>query len=200
MATNLIVCGLGNPGPEYTDTRHNLGFWVTDLLRERYRGRWRRPCDLYVESRVRIAGKPISLVKPLTYMNLSGDALRLLTGDEEFDPTGLLVVCDDTALPLGRIRLRKKGSDGGHNGLQSIIEALGTREFARLRLGVGPVPEKTDQADFVLSVFPNGMVEPAREMVSRAAECVEAWVAEGANTAMNRFNVQPGDSSSEETD
>ncbi|MCK4774515.1 MAG: aminoacyl-tRNA hydrolase [Candidatus Krumholzibacteria bacterium] len=200
MATNLIVCGLGNPGPEYTDTRHNLGFWVTDLLRERYRGRWRRPCDLYVESRVRIAGKPISLVKPLTYMNLSGDALRLLTGSEEFDPTDLLVVCDDTALPLGRIRLRKKGSDGGHNGLQSIIEALGTREFARLRLGVGSAPEETDQADFVLSVFPAGLVEPAREMVARAAECVEAWVAEGTNAAMNRFNVQPGDSSSEETD
>jgi len=200
MATNLIVCGLGNPGQKYTDTRHNLGFWVTDLLCQRYRGKWRRPSDLYVESRVRIAGKPISLVKPLTYMNLSGDAVRSLTGDEEFDPTGLLVVCDDTALGLGRIRLRKKGSDGGHNGLQSIIEVLGTREFVRLRLGVGPVPEKLDQADFVLSVFPAETVEPAREMVCRAAECVEAWVAEGANAAMNRFNIQPGDSSSEETD
>jgi PTH1 family peptidyl-tRNA hydrolase len=200
MATNLIVCGLGNPGSEYADTRHNLGFWVTELLCERFRGKWRRPSDLYVESRVRIAGNPVSLVKPQTFMNLSGDALQLLTGGVELDPIGLLVVCDDTALGLGRIRLRKKGSDGGHNGLQSIIEALGTREFARLRLGVGPVPENTDQAEFVLSEFPAEEIEPAREMVSRAAACVGAWVAEGANAAMNRFNVQADDPSSEETD
>jgi PTH1 family peptidyl-tRNA hydrolase len=196
MATNLIVCGLGNPGPEYRDTRHNLGFWVTELLCERFGGRRRRRPGRYVESRVEIGGKPVILVQPTTFMNLSGEALTALNGEVAVAPSRLLVVCDDTALPLGRLRLRKKGSDGGHNGLRSIIEALGTNEFSRLRLGVGPVPEGTEQADFVLTAFPDAQLAIAREMIVRAADCVEAWVIDGVDGAMNRFNVQ----APEETD
>jgi len=200
MANQLIVCGLGNPGPEYSDTRHNLGFWVTDRLCDRYGGRWRRPSKRYDQCRVKIAGRLVSLIQPKTFMNLSGQAVRSLSADGTPDPAGLLVVCDDTALPLGRVRLRKKGSDGGHNGLRSIVEALGTTGFPRLRLGVGAAPEGEDQADFVLTQFPPGQLEIARDMVNRAADCVEAWVAEGVDKAMNRFNVRSDESPDEETD
>jgi len=193
MDTDFIVCGLGNPGPEYRYTRHNLGFWVTDLLCERFGGRWRHPGGRYVESRIQIAGKPVILLQPLTFMNLSGLAVRAKVGaGEGFDPKSLLVVCDDTALPLGRLRLRSKGSDGGHNGLGSIIEILGTRQFPRLRLGVGPVPEGVDQADFVLSAFQRPAREKADEAVASAADCVETCVLEGVDAAMTRFNVRGG--------
>lgn len=203
MVTDLIVCGLGNPGPKYSDTRHNLGFWTVGLLCERFGGRWRRPSDRYTTCRIEIAGNLVTLFQPLTYMNLSGDAVRLLLGGGEgFDPSGLLVVCDDTALPLGRLRVRKKGSDGGHNGLRSVIGALGSRDFPRLRLGVGPPPEGVDQADFVLAGFLQQEVETAREMVARAADCVEVWVLDGVDAAMNRFNAPGGEEASpgEETD
>jgi PTH1 family peptidyl-tRNA hydrolase len=201
MANNLIVCGLGNPDPEYRDTRHNLGFWVADLLGDRFAGRWRRPADNYLECRVEIAGRPVALVEPLTYMNLSGRVVRILANREDFDPSRLLVVCDDTALPLGRLRLRQKGSDGGHNGLRSIIEALGHQDFARLRLGVGPVPEGVDHADYVLTAFPTAEEESAREMTARAADCVETWTAGEIEAAMGRFNAPGGGTSQlEETD
>jgi PTH1 family peptidyl-tRNA hydrolase len=190
MAPDLFVCGLGNPGPEYKDTRHNLGFWVVDLLCERFRGRWRRPRESYLECRVTISQTPVLLVEPLTYMNLSGEAVGWIASREGFEPAALLVVCDDTALPLGRLRLRGKGSDGGHNGLGSIIETLGTTGFPRLRLGIGPVPEDVDQADFVLTPPSGSEVERAREMVARAADCVELWVREGTDAAMSRFNTR----------
>jgi len=190
MATSLIVCGLGNPGPEYQDSRHNLGFWVVDLLGERFKGRWRRPADNFQECRIKIANRPVSLVQPLTYMNLSGEALELFASRPEFDPESLLTICDDTALPLGRLRLRGKGNDGGHNGLSSIIETLGTTGFPRLRLGVGPVPDGADQADFVLSAPLGEDMELAREMARRAADCVMVWVREGIDPAMSRFNTR----------
>ena len=184
------MCGLGNPGPEYQDSRHNLGFWVADLLGERFKGRWRRPADDRLECRIKIANRPVSLVKPLTYMNLSGESLGLYASRPDFDPESLLVVCDDTALPLGRLRLRGKGNDGGHNGLGSVIDALGTTGFPRLRLGVGPVPEGTDQAQFVLSAPVGKDLESARELAKRAADCVVVWVREGINPAMSRFNTR----------
>lgn len=136
-------------------------------------------------------------------MNLSGEAVRRLIGDAEgFDPSRLLVVCDDTALPLGRLRVRRKGSDGGHNGLRSVIDVLGVRDFPRLRLGIGSPPEGVEQADFVLSDFPSGELETAREVVARAADCVELWALEGVDAAMNRFNAAEEDEPrpGEETD
>jgi PTH1 family peptidyl-tRNA hydrolase len=203
MVTDLIVCGLGNPGPKYRDTRHNLGFWTAGLLCERFGGRWRRPSDQYSMCRIEIARNSVALLEPLTFMNLSGEAVRSLIGSREgFDPSRFLVVCDDTALPLGRLRVRKKGSDGGHNGLRSIIDTMGVRDFPRLRLGVGPPPDGVDHADFVLAEFLTHEVETAQEMVARAADCVELWVLDGVETAMNRFNAFGGEEapSGEETD
>lgn len=203
MVTDLIVCGLGNPGPEYRDTRHNLGFWTVGALCQRFGGRWKHSSDRYKECRLHIAGKPVTLLAPLTFMNLSGEAVSLVTGRSEgFNPSKLLVVCDDTALPLGRLRIRKKGSDGGHNGLRSVIEVLGVRDFPRLRLGVGPPPEGIDHADFVLSEFLAQELETARDMAARAADCVAVWVLDGVDAAMNRFNALEGEegASGEETD
>ena len=129
-------------------------------------------------------------------MNLSGLAVERVIPDSDggFDTTTILVICDDTALPLGRLRLRQKGSDGGHNGLASIIEALGTTRFPRLRLGVGPVPEGEDQADFVLDSFACADMKTARRMARRGADCAEMWVREGLNPAMTRFNTRDSDS------
>jgi PTH1 family peptidyl-tRNA hydrolase len=143
-----------------------------------------------LECRITIAKKPVSLVKPLTYMNLSGEAVVLFASRSEFNPESLLAVCDDTALPLGRLRLRNQGSDGGHNGLGSIIETLGTNGFPRLRLGVGPVPEGADQADFVLSRLAPEDMKPAQKMARRAADCVVEWVQEGIDSAMTRYNTR----------
>ena len=193
MDNDHFVFGLGNPGPEYQTTRHNLGFWVVDLLCQRMRGRWRLPSRNYTECRLTVGGASVTLVQPLTYMNLTGRAVDQFASRDGFHPAGLLAVCDDTALPLGRLRLRRKGSDGGHNGLASIIDALGTSEFPRLRLGVGPVPESTDQADFVLAAFGADEVDTARSMVARAADCVECWVREGVDAAMTRFNTRDAD-------
>ena len=189
MVSTLTVCGLGNPGAEYYATRHNLGFWVADLLSDRFSGRWRRPSRRFLESDVTIADTPVTLLEPLTYMNLSGEALLEFCEGMVLAPSGLLVVCDDTALPLGRVRLRKSGSDGGHNGLKSIIASLGSDEFPRLRLGVGPVPDGVDHATFVLSEFGASEMETAREMVARAADCVEMVVGNGLEAAMNVFNA-----------
>lgn len=196
MATNRIICGLGNPGPEYAETPHNLGFWVVDLLCERFGGRWKRPFRDTLASRVSIGRTPVTLLQPLTFMNLSGRAVERVVPDPdgEFDTADILVICDDTALPLGRLRLRHKGNDGGHNGLSSIIEALGTTRFPRLRLGVGPVPEGEDQADFVLGPFSDTGMKTARRMARRAADCAEMWVREGLDPAMTRFNTRDSDS------
>ncbi len=190
MSSKLVLCGLGNPGERYQTTRHNFGFWLVDFLSERFNGRWSFPCDHYFLSNVRIHGNEVLLVKPQTYMNLSGDALALLGEREPIVPRRLLVVCDDTALPLGQIRLRRSGSDGGHNGLKSIIERLNTARFPRLRLGVGPVPDGVDSADFVLSPFTEEENKAAGAMIRGAAKCAETWVENGIETAMNRFNVK----------
>jgi peptidyl-tRNA hydrolase, PTH1 family len=190
MDTSLFVIGLGNPGVKYSETRHNLGFWVADLLCRRHRGRWTQPSGRYLSSRVKIAGSMVLLVEPQTYMNLSGEALNELSREFSLEPSDLLVICDDLALPLGRLRLRQKGSDGGHNGLLSIAETLGTPRFPRLRLGVGPLPDETDPSDFVLTGFGARDRRIAEQMVTRAADCVEFYVEAGADAAMGRFNAR----------
>ncbi len=183
------MIGLGNPGVKYSETRHNLGFWVADLLSRRHRGRWSQPSGRYLVSRVNIAGSAVLLVEPQTYMNLSGQAVDELSRENSLAPSDLLVICDDLALPLGRLRLRQKGSDGGHNGLLSITESLGTPRFPRLRLGVGPMPEQADQSDFVLTGFGARDRRIAGQMVARAADCVEFYLEAGADAAMGRFNT-----------
>jgi PTH1 family peptidyl-tRNA hydrolase len=189
MFENLVVVGLGNPGSRYAPTRHNLGFRVVDRLAAAHRVRsWeeRRTC---VVARIARGSAGILLVKPHTYMNLSGMAIAELRSERELAPEEILVVVDDIALPLGQLRLRRRGSDGGHNGLKSVISELGTSGFPRLRLGIGPLPEGVDAAEYVLGAFAAEEESTAEEMVSRAARCVETVFYSGFDRAMGEFNA-----------
>lgn len=183
--------GLGNPGPEYEKTRHNLGFWIVDRLAAGWKADpWRRSGER-LEATATVGGREIVLVKPLTWMNRSGIAVRALRDGLECEPGEILICYDELALPLGRIRLRPSGSHGGHNGMRSIIERLGTTEFPRLRVGIGPDGAIEDGSDFVLSPFRRRERPLADEAVVRAAEAVECAVREDLLTAMNRFNPEP---------
>lgn len=189
MAT-MILCCLGNPGERYRGTRHNLGFLLADRLVDERHGRWSQPHPSFLSARVRVGGDHVEVIKPLTYMNCSGDALDARDAAAPVDPARVLVVCDDIALPLGMLRLRTRGSDGGHNGLKSITASLGTQDFARLRIGVGPVPERVDPADFVLAPMGSEDAEEAALAVARGVLCVETVLVEGYERAMSRFNAR----------
>lgn len=183
------VCGLGNPGERYRFTRHNVGFRVVDLLADRWNltgeGRLRDGAAVLEARRPEPVGR-ILLVKPMRYMNRSGAPLRAALKQTDVEPaTDLLVVADDIDLPLGRIRLRRSGSAGGHNGLRDIIATLGTDEFDRLRVGVGRAGEA---ASHVLATFGPGERDLAAEMVVVAADAAERWLASGIDEAMNAFN------------
>jgi len=183
------VCGLGNPGERYRFTRHNIGFRVVDLLADRWNltgeGRLRDGAAVLEARRPEPVGR-ILLVKPMRYMNRSGAPLRAALKQTDVEPaTDLLVVADDIDLPLGRIRLRRSGSAGGHNGLRDIIATLGTDEFDRLRVGVGRAGEA---ASHVLATFGPGERDLAAEMVVVAADAAERWLASGIDEAMNAFN------------
>lgn len=184
-----VVCGLGNPGPEYAATRHNVGWRVLNQLRRtRSFKPWRRDGRARV-SEGEIADVPVRLVRPVTWMNRSGAALAPLRDDASFDVRrDLLVVVDDAALDIGRIRLRATGSAGGHNGLKSIEAVLATRDYARLRIGVGVLPVGEDLADWVLAPFPPADEEAIAELMPTLADAVACWVVEGVGGAANRFN------------
>ena len=181
-----LVVGLGNPGRKYEGTRHNVGFDVLDLLAGRHRLEWESaPADALI---AKWRSASVLLAKPLTFMNLSGHAIGDLLRFYKIDLPDLFVVVDDANLELGRLRARPSGSAGGHNGLKSIIEALGTEEFARLRVGVGRGDARRDLADHVLAKFdPDERIEVA-EAVGRAADAAELFVTEGIIAVMNRFN------------
>ena len=184
-----VVCGLGNPGPEYESTRHNVGWWVLDRLLQDWKldGFQRWGAGLLAETRV--GDSPVLLLKPLTYMNRSGVALLPLLGEPDFNPTtDLLVVVDDTALPVGRLRFRAKGSAGGHNGLKSVEAALGSREYARLRIGVGEKLPGQNLADHVLSDFEREEEASVVDLLARAAEGITAWIEHGVGRAA-RYNL-----------
>jgi PTH1 family peptidyl-tRNA hydrolase len=185
MEIDLVV-GLGNPGDEYAATRHNAGFRVVDALARRLavRGWERRGNALTVRSTREPA---VWLAKPQTYMNRSGSAVLLLSAELSIPPEAILVVADDVDLPLGRLRLRRSGGPGTHNGLRDIVEAVGTG-FPRLRLGVRGERPFDDLAEYVLTRFEPGEEETAREAVERAAEAVEVVLSDGFLVAMNRFN------------
>ena len=184
-----VVCGLGNPGERYRWTRHNVGFRVVDLLADRWgltgQGSVRDGAAILEAGRPEPVGR-VLLVKPMRYMNLSGGALRAAIRQREVDVEhDVLVVADDIDLPLGRLRLRRSGSAGGHNGLRSIIEALGTDEFGRLRVGVGRAGQA---ASHVLATFRPDERDLSDEMVQVAADAAERWLSEGIDSAMNAFN------------
>jgi PTH1 family peptidyl-tRNA hydrolase len=186
-----VIMGLGNPGPDYERTRHNVGWWVVDHLADvwRFEG-WKRDGEARVASGS-VGGTRVRLVKPQTYMNLSGAALKSYLRRETFKAkTDLLIVVDEVALPTGAFRVRPNGSAGGHNGLKSIEGAVGSQDYARLRIGVGPddpAGRKGDLADYVLSDFGKRDTKTVEELMPALAELVECWIASGAEAAM-KFN------------
>jgi PTH1 family peptidyl-tRNA hydrolase len=189
MSEVAIVCGLGNPGPDYRSNRHNLGFMALDTLSERHFLSWRRAAGPAQVALWRVAGRAVTLIKPLGYMNESGAALAKHGGAAT---DALLVVCDDLNLPLGAVRLRPRGGSGGHKGLDSLIEHLGTGDFPRLRLGIGSAPPDADRADFVLSDFLPEERDAVNGMIETAADAIETAVRQGIDAAMRRFNAAGG--------
>ena len=188
MAIELVV-GLGNPGDAYAATRHNVGFRVVDAVAHLLRaGEWRR--DLKSELTTTGRGRRVWLAKPRTYMNCSGEAVAELLSGLEVSPAQCLVVVDDVDLPLGRLRLRRSGGPGTHNGLRDIVDQVGTG-FPRLRLGVRGSAPWEDLAEYVLAPFESGELEAAEEMIKLAGDAVSYSVFEGLQRAMNRFNQAP---------
>lgn len=184
-----LIIGLGNPGADYVSTRHNAGFMVVDAVADRIKApafEHGRGNTLLTSGRMR--GRPVVLAKPLTYMNRSGAAARALLNLYGLEPDNMLVVYDDIALPAGKLRLRPQGSAGGHNGIQDIIDAIGTDVFPRLRFGVGSHFARGRQVDYVLSPFSDEQTEDVEVGISRAVDAVVTFVAEGITTSMNRFN------------
>lgn len=187
----ILVVGLGNPGFEYEDTRHNVGFMVVDEVSARHRWMWHRADDSYLIARSHALDPEVMLVKPLTFMNNSGEATRRALEQYSIPLSHLLVVVDDFWLTLGTIRVRARGSDGGHNGLRSIIEHLGTEEFARIRCGIRKeqMPPKEEMAEFVLSPFDPEERATVETMIRTAADAVEEFVRSGIERTMNIFNT-----------
>jgi peptidyl-tRNA hydrolase, PTH1 family len=188
-----LIVGLGNPGSEYRDTRHNVGFKVVDELQRRYGLEWAMAPSQVPDAFVakRYGADPLLLAKPLTYMNRSGEAVGALARYYGIAPEDLLIVVDEVALPFGRLRARARGSAGGHNGLKSVIQGLGTTEFPRLRLGVGRGDDRRDLADHVLSKFGADERAALESFIIRAADAAAMFAAAGILTVMNAFNPDP---------
>jgi peptidyl-tRNA hydrolase, PTH1 family len=183
-----LIVGLGNPGIEYAWTPHNLGFLVVDKLAEQSGVRVTRPESKSFVGYGQIAGQEVALVKPQTMMNLSGLAVRELVARTECEPLDVIVICDDIALPWGMIRVRERGSAGGHNGLKSVIGSLGTMEFPRVRMGVQPEGFRGDLKEYVLREIRRDEEQTVAEEIEQGAEAVKVILAEGTAQAMNRFN------------
>ncbi len=185
----FLIAGLGNPGRKYEKTRHNMGFDVVDELIDRYRIPQGGIGHKAMYGKGIIAGEKVMLAKPLTYMNLSGESIREFVNYYKIDPeTELLVIYDDIDLEPGQIRIRKKGSAGGHNGIKSIIGQLGTQNFYRIKVGVGAKPSGWDLADHVLGHFSSQERELVDEAVKKAADAVETILEKGIDAAMNQYN------------
>ena len=184
-----LLVGLGNPGAKYADTRHNIGFRVIDALARRWSvDQWREQHQALV-AKVREGSEPVLVAKPMTFMNLSGDSVAGLAGFYKVPVPDVLVVLDEAALPLGRLRAGRGGSAGGHNGLKSVIERLGTQEVPRLRIGVGRGDVRRDLADHVLGTFAAEEREAVEAAVLRAAEAAVVFVTEGIERVMSAFNA-----------
>jgi len=185
-----LIVGLGNPGKEYEWSRHNLGFMLIDKLAGVAGFDVRlRECQSRV-GRGEIEGRTVKLVKPQTYMNLSGEAVACLFAKHKLDEPGekLIVISDDLALPFGKIRIRAKGSAGGHNGLKSIIGALGTNEFTRLRIGIQPEHPISDSKRFVLDSFPGAIKPAVEEVLERSVKAIRSILRDGVLKAMTEYN------------
>jgi PTH1 family peptidyl-tRNA hydrolase len=195
-----LIVGLGNPGIEYAWTPHNLGFLVVDALAEDANIRVTRPEAKSLVGLGQIAGREVVVAKPQTMMNLSGLAVRELLSRAECEPSEMIVVCDDVALPWGMLRVRERGTAGGHNGLKSVIGAIGTTEFIRVRLGVKPEEMRGDLKEYVLRQIRRDEEDVVAEEIEQAAEAVKVILSEGTQSAMNRFNRRVSPQDEEETE
>jgi PTH1 family peptidyl-tRNA hydrolase len=196
----FLIVGLGNPGPEYAQTRHNAGFALVEALAERWAAEWHASKRFRARvARTRWNGRSLVLCQPQTFMNASGEAVGPMVRFYRLPLERLLVLVDDADLPLGHIRLRPRGSSGGHHGLESIEAALGSGDFARLRIGIGRQPGAREITDYVLSRFYPEETELLKKVLARAAEQVECWLTEGIQKAMSRYNgpVEPEPGKSE---
>ncbi len=182
------IIGLGNPGLEYSETRHNVGFRVIDLLAARHQFPTPQRMLQAIVGKGKIKSSQLLLVKPMTFMNESGRAVARLCVHFDLLPSDLLVIYDDINIDLGMLRLRREGSSGGHKGMQSVIDHLGTEQIPRLRLGIGRLPPDSEARGFVLSPFAPDEEEAAQQLIEQAADAVEYLLAEGMETAMSRFN------------
>jgi peptidyl-tRNA hydrolase, PTH1 family len=187
-----LVVGLGNPGPEYAETRHNVGARVAELLADRVGGRFSRHKAQADVLEGRLAGRPVVLARPRTYMNVTGGPVAGLLRYYSVDPAELVVVHDDLDLPFGVVRLKRGGGEGGHNGLRSISASIGTKDYLRVRFGIGRPPGRQDPADFVLKRFSATERKEVEFAVDLAADAVEALLADGLEPAQNRFHALSG--------
>jgi PTH1 family peptidyl-tRNA hydrolase len=200
MSVSLLIIGLGNPGTRYELTRHNIGFMVVDALANELKAAWERPSSLYDVATVRYAGRQAVLAKPLTYMNESGKAAKKLMGQFKLTPQQIVCVVDEYNFPVGKVHLRPEGSDGGHNGITSMIEELGTPKFWRLRCGIDRKFGPGGLVDYVLSPFdesdrlapsdPSNPVSPSKleRMISRGVDALKLIIKQGPQQAMQLVN------------
>lgn len=188
-----LIVGLGNPGGDYEYTRHNFGFLAVTALAKEFALKFSKSVSLKsVIAEGRIEGHDACLLLPQTFMNHSGVAVKEALRKKNAGPENILVVCDDLDLPFGQLRLRPRGSDGGHNGLTSVIAHLATREFARLRLGIGRPQSRTETVDFVLTPFGKEEKKELPALLEEAVRCAVAWLTEGTAKAMNQYNKRKG--------
>lgn len=184
-----LVVFLGNPGTKYNGTRHNAGFMAADAMAKEFNIAINKLRFKALTATVTIGGEKVLLMKPQTYMNLSGEAVGQAAKFFKISPEHVIVVSDEVAMPIGKLRIRKSGSAGGHNGLKNIIRHLGTQDFPRIRMGVGAAPHPDyDMADWVLSTFKNKDAEDMQALAERVSKAVQCYITEGPDRAMNKFN------------
>ena len=184
-----LIVGLGNPGRLYSNSRHNIGFMAVRALASRNKVTLKKGLfGSSLTARFHLGKDTVILAQPLTFMNLSGSGIKPLLKKYKVSPDNLLIICDDIDLDFGVLRLRPEGSSGGHNGLESIIRTIATKEFCRLRIGVGRPNEKLDAADYVLAPFKRNELNEIESIIERAVSCAESWIAQGTSETMNTYN------------
>lgn len=188
MSDRYLLVGLGNPGSKYEHTRHNVGFRTVEELARRYGLTFGKTERKAQSADGMIRERRVLLAKPQTFMNLSGEAVRALVDFYKIAPSHILVITDDMDIPLGTLRMRKSGSAGGQNGVKSVLQHMGTQEINRLKLGIGRPPGRMDPAAYVLEPFKGDDEITARLMIDRAADAAEAWLHDGVDLAMSRYN------------
>lgn len=186
-----LIVGLGNPGAAYINSRHNIGFRVVKSLAKDFKASFKKDSNTRsLSCKVKIGAKSVILAMPLTYMNLSGNAVAVLVNKYRIDSQDLLVICDNLDLEFGRQKIKASGSQGGHRGLKSIIDSLSCSKFARLRIGIGRPRQNIETSDYVLSAFDQNEGRQLRDIIERACDCCRSWVTQGITKTMNIFNIR----------